>query len=47
MEEEDDALKLQEDELKLELNELKSQIEENKIIYGIPTRGMRYNLFGS
>ena len=41
-ENEEEGLKIIEDSLKLEIIELKSQIEENQLVYGIPSKGMRY-----
>ena len=41
MDDDEDFLKTQEDGLKSDFQELKAQIEENEIIYGIPSKGMR------
>lgn len=40
-ENEEEGLKIIEDGLKMEIIELKGQIEENQLVYGIPTKGMR------
>ncbi|VDP98578.1 unnamed protein product [Trichobilharzia regenti] len=41
MDEEEDVLKAQEDGLRADIVELKAQIEENELVHGIPSKGMR------
>ncbi len=41
MDDDEDVLKTQEDGLKADFQELKAQIEENELIHGIPSKGMR------
>lgn len=41
MDDEEDFLRVQEEGLKTDFQDLKAQIEENEIIHGIPSKGMR------
>lgn len=42
MDEDEDVLKSQEDGLKSDFQELKAHIEENELVHGIPSKGMRF-----